>query len=116
MFIGIYYLPDGRISAALYHKWEDWHKDTFSPEIRIIATLELSLKTAGEIFWTCRPGKRIPEYQKKRMVLEDVAHQWDDLRGNYAFELGDLIQIQNWFYTNGKRYGLLKDFQENGIC
>ena len=43
----------------------------------------------------------------------DYQNTWCDFCG---FSYGELAIIQDFFETNGRRYGLLTDFKENAIC
>ena len=105
MFIGIYTL-DGKTYNNIYDKknggFQLWHSDTFSPECENIMTLDLSVI-----------GKT---YTDKKSCMIDLAIQWQGIFSQYSWSYYELYMIQNWFFENGKRYGLLKEFKENAIC
>lgn len=55
------------------------------------------------------------KYQIKKYEAHEEAIQWqnDFLNNNYSYS--DLMIWQDYFYKKGKRYGLLKEFKENGV-
>ena len=111
MFIGVYEL-EGKEKFNIYHyrnsdryrvnEWEIWLKDTFSPNIKNIRFLDF--KISGE------------NYEERKASLEDLAKEWQSHFSQYSWSYGELAEIEDYFYKNGKRYGLLKVFKENCIC
>ena len=56
-------------------------------------------------------------YQERKNDLQNKAIEWSNSVGQYPkWSYGELATIQGFFETNGRRYGLLKEFQENAIC
>ena len=56
-------------------------------------------------------------YQERKNDLRNKAIEWSNTQGEYgAWSYGDLSDIQSFFEINGRRYGLLNEFQENAIC
>lgn len=56
-------------------------------------------------------------YQERKADLKEKAIEWSNTQGSYPrWSYGELGEIQDFFETNGKRYGLLKEFRENAIC
>ena len=55
-------------------------------------------------------------YQKRKAEVRQQAIDWqlDFINHNYSW--GELAMWGDYFHTLGKRYGLLKEFHENGIC
>ena len=53
------------------------------------------------------------ELLKEKARNEAIAWQIDFSNHNYSY--GELAVFQEHFYKLGKRYGLLKEFRENGI-
>lgn len=115
LFIGVYE-QDGKQTAKLYNSFEDWHRDTWNPETNIIDLLELSLSLKGVEVWTIHPGRKTSNYKKRKMLLEDKAHQWQQIAAENSLSWGELCTVSNWFENQGKRYGLLAEFQANCIC
>lgn len=105
MFIGAYIL-DGKQYFNIYNKknggFNIWNNETFSPTCRNINVLNLV------IF-----GKT---YKEKKDFLRCLAIKWSLEFSQYSWSYGELAEIQGWFFENGKRYGLLKEFKENCIC
>lgn len=54
-------------------------------------------------------------YERKEKIRQDAINwQLKCCSNNYSY-----LELANWndyFYKLGKRYGLLKEFKENGIC
>lgn len=105
MFIGVYKL-DGQDNFNIYYKcregYDEWHKDTFSPTCEDIAILDFKIS-----------GKT---YRERQGSLRDLAIDWQHNFCSYSWSYGELAEIQGYFYENGKRYGLLREFHENAIC
>ena len=56
-------------------------------------------------------------YQERKADLYNKALEYSSSWYNFCgFSYGELATISDFFETNGKRYGLFKEFQENGIC
>lgn len=56
------------------------------------------------------------KYQNEKEKARNEAINWqhDFVNHNYSYE--ELFIWQCYFETLGKRYGLLREFRENGIC
>ena len=102
MFIGIFKNNEGKIENYIYFSFEEWNRDTFNPLMEIIGMLDFKIK-----------GKN---YTEKKASLEDLAKEWQGQFASYNWSYGELAEIGNFFERNGKRYGLLREFKENGIC
>lgn len=55
-------------------------------------------------------------YKEKKSCLECMAIEYSHNCHCDGLYMSDIIAINNFFETNGKRYGLLTDFHENCIC
>lgn len=55
-------------------------------------------------------------YKEKKSCLECMAIEYSNNRHCDGLYMSDIIAINNFFETNGKRYGLLTGFHENCIC
>ena len=95
------YIANNQEHAELYHNWEQYHHDTWNPLTKLIHMVDFSIS-----------GR---DYKARKQVLRDIAVEWSncDSSGLYMSELN---AIYDWFSANAKRYGLLREFQENGIC
>lgn len=49
-------------------------------------------------------------------LLRDIAKEWQYESSEMNYSYGELIGWQDFFRTYGKRFGLLREFRENGIC
>ena len=54
-------------------------------------------------------------YNKKKEELRDEAIQWQFDFSERIMSYYDLMVEQSYFYEQGKRYGLIREFRENGI-
>lgn len=55
------------------------------------------------------------EYEKRKEELRDEAIQWSYDTSERTMSYYDLMVEQSYFYEQGRRYGLLREFRENGI-
>ena len=55
------------------------------------------------------------EYQKRKTSARNRAAEWQSDFENHNYTWGEISDIQDSFRKIGKRYGLLKEFKENGI-
>lgn len=55
-------------------------------------------------------------YQKRKQELRNQAIEWQLDFENHNYSWMELGYWQSYFRTLGKRYGLLTEFRENGIC
>lgn len=53
------------------------------------------------------------QQQKAKAIEKAIEYQHNASKKEYSY--GELYEIQNYFYKLAKRYGLLKEFRENGI-
>lgn len=54
-------------------------------------------------------------YQEKKERARQEAIDWQLESTNEQLSYGELATIGDYFYKLGKRYGLLREFRENGI-
>ena len=92
---------DEKEYCFLFNAWEQFNKAMFDPEIELVDLIPFAVK-----------GKT---YRERQASLYDTAVNFSN-----AFQEGlywsDFAQITDWFYKQGKRYGLLQEFRENAIC
>lgn len=55
-------------------------------------------------------------YQKGKERARQKAIDWQLDFSNHNYYWSELAEFGDYFYKLGKRYGLLKEFRENGIC
>lgn len=55
-------------------------------------------------------------YQKYKEIARNEAIAWQLDFNNHKYSYSELAYFGEYFYKLGKKYGLLKEFRENGIC
>ena len=55
-------------------------------------------------------------YQERKEQIRNEAIDWQNGFANCSLSYGELASAQDYFETMGRRYGLLTEFRENGIC
>ena len=55
-------------------------------------------------------------YNRLKEAARTEAFEWQLTSGDNPMSYSELADVCKCFYTLGKRYGLLKEFRENGIC
>lgn len=55
-------------------------------------------------------------YQKKTEKAREKAIEWQERFGEQSISCEELAIAQSVFEQLGRRYGLLTEFRENGIC
>lgn len=56
------------------------------------------------------------KYQKAKENARNKAIEWQLDFENHNYSYGELAVFQSYFERLGKKYGLLTEFRENGIC
>ena len=92
---------NGITTEKLLYCWGDVFRDTFNPDIEETAVI-IEFKTHGKT------------YAERRENLRDLAVRFSTACEG-GFSWGEEIQVISWFEKNGKRYGLTREFKENGI-
>lgn len=101
MFIGIYYDENFNRCCKLFVGVDEWHKVTWNPDVVVVDIIDF--KAEGR------------DYNERKESVREIAIKFSnsDLGGlNY----GELETTQDWFRIFGRRYGLLREFADNGIC
>ena len=101
MFYAKYRDINGEEVAKLYDRGEDYARDMFSPLVEPLEIIDFAVK-----------GRN---YRERQSSVETTAKDFQaaDIGGLF---MSDYARIGEWFSTQGKRYGLLKEFRENAIC
>jgi hypothetical protein len=55
------------------------------------------------------------KYKDKKEEARQKAIEIQYEMGNNNYSYGELAEIEDYLYRLGKRYGLLKEFKENGL-
>lgn len=56
------------------------------------------------------------KYQIEKAKAREKAIEWQREAAERSMSWGELAEYQAYFEDIGKRYGLLTEFRENGIC
>ena len=54
-------------------------------------------------------------YQKRKEAIRQEAIDWQLEASEIIYSYEGLVMVGDYFYKMGKRYGLLREFRENGI-
>ena len=57
----------------------------------------------------------VQPYKEGKERAREKAMEWQEKARESNYSYGDIAEAGNHFYKLGKRYGLLKEFRENGI-
>lgn len=60
--------------------------------------------------------ERMSTYQEKKKKAREKAIEWQERFGEQSISYEELAIAQSVFEQLGRRYGLLTEFRENGIC
>jgi hypothetical protein len=55
------------------------------------------------------------KYQRAKARVRDMAVEWQNDFCNNDYSYADLIRWEDHFRSLAKRYGLVREFEENGI-
>lgn len=55
-------------------------------------------------------------YQERKAELREEAIEWQQTLSAWHPSDSELAYCQEYFEELGRRYGLLREFRENGIC
>lgn len=100
MFYGSYVF-DGEKHAAIYYSHDLFNRDTFNPLCEDITIIPF--ETHGK------------SYADRRESVRETAVEWSNCEA-WPLSWGEVQIIADWFYRMGKRYELLTEFRENGLC
>ena len=64
--------------------------------------------------WTAKDS--LSNYERKQCLLRECAWNYQNMQAEFSLSWGEYCEISAWFEKMGKRYGLLREFRENGIC
>lgn len=54
-------------------------------------------------------------YREKKAKLREQAINWQHKCSKVNMSYGELAEMQSYFEKEGKKYGLIQEFKENGI-
>lgn len=56
-----------------------------------------------------------PNYETRKLILRATAEEWQRVFNCFCYSWEELANWTQFFTKYGKRYGLIKEFTENGI-
>ena len=105
-FIGIYQhdddTPTGAIYGSRYGGYDVWYSDTFTTPYTWVFPLKVTGKT----------------YAERKASLVEFAIDWQRTFGEFgiSWSFGEMCEVGDFLEKNARRYGLIREFRENGIC
>lgn len=63
----------------------------------------------------CDKAVYILNYREKKARAREEAITWQNEFADHNYSYGELAYYQNYFENKGKRYGLIREFKDNGI-
>ena len=98
--IGLYRSVEDETKCGVVHSYRALWRETFEPIEWDIIILD---KVRGDT------------YADKKNVVEECAI-WYSYMMDIPMSWSEVAEIGAWFEKYGRRYGLLEEFRENGIC
>lgn len=109
-----FYFKDGANPYGIYeNKLERFFRMILAYDLEIMDNNHFMC--CGKTGAYYRPYKKI-SYLYKKDALREFAKQYSNIRGELVQSWEDVAWFGNFFETYGRRYGLLREFRENGIC
>lgn len=68
------------------------------------------------VFYTVHTGRKMSAYTKAQAALRDFAQRWQGAAHMFCYSWGELCDWAGFFEEYGKKYGLLREFRESGLC
>lgn len=65
-------------------------------------------------FLSCKGN--ISNYAKAKAALQEFATEFSNRQGDFSMSWCEICEWTSFFSTYGKKYGLLREFRENGLC
>lgn len=102
MLYGIYDLNGERHCG--FYDYKTWYHETFCPDVSIKLILDLTVH--GKTY-----AERKEDVRCKALDFQDLFAMYD-----VPMSWGECVTWSDYFTEQGKRFGLLSEFRENGIC
>lgn len=100
MFYAAYKNYKGEDVSALYDSWDEYHEDTFSPLTEHHCVIDFIVRGKTYMDRKCDLANTACDFQ----------HQCEPGLSYY-----EIARITEWFTKQARRYGLVREFIENGI-
>lgn len=93
----------GESFGGIYTNIDKYHNDNFSPLHMPVFVTDFRLSRCGS-------------YAEKKEALYNLALNMQEAMSEVPLSYNEYAIIGEFFERYGKRYGMLKEFRENGIC
>lgn len=103
MVYAVWQNEDGTYGGGVYMCWNDYYTDTFNPQTNDVALISDTAVLTGS-------------YQDKKNYIRSNAIDYQLSASLIPLSYMELMIMEDYFYKMGKRFGLLREFRENGIC
>ena len=92
---------DGNIVTKTYTRWDDYHEDTFCPDYTTLWLTDFKIH-----------GKT---YAEQKACAKDIGISYSNAMGTWYPSWSELAEVTSILENIAKRYGLIKEFKENGL-
>lgn len=103
MVYAVWQNEDGTHDGGVYSNWSAYFADTFNPQTNEIALISDKAVLTGS-------------YQDKKNYIRNMAIDYQYSASLISLSYMELAIMGHYFEKMGRRYGLLTEFRENGIC
>lgn len=103
MVYAVWHNEDGTYGGGVYANWSEYFADTFNPQTNDVALISDTAVLTGS-------------YQDKKNYIRERAIEYQYSAGLIPLSYMELMIMGDYFEKMGRRYGLLTEFRENGIC
>lgn len=100
MLYAAYKTAEGVTASRIFDTWPEYHAATFSPETEVKTLIPFEVRGAT--------------YQERKSNVEETAQRFQTEEAP-GLTWGELAAICDWFSEQGKKYGLLREFYDNGV-
>ena len=73
-------------------------------------------QTLSNIFYVIGEREKVKTYEDKKALLRDFAIEWQNRFPDLIYSWVDVDNCQDFFEEYGRKFGLLREFRENGLC
>ena len=96
---------DGEYDGGVFDGWNEYFSDTWNPQ-----TAETDIALISDHAYMGRT------YEDKKNYIRQKAIEYQYSASLISLSYMELMIMGNYFEKIGRRFGLLREFRENGIC
>lgn len=93
-----------------------WISKTHEDMLRVLCKCNVTQESAITFHVDGLREKRATSYADRKAVAREFAIDWQNGFGEFTYSWHDLAGWYEFFEWAGRKYGLLREFRENGIC